>query len=228
MADDLLKENMYEQVFVIGIDVLSEFIVNGFQSLFALSEDRSKPFDAERKGINLGEAAACILISKHKIENQFCAELLGGSSSNDANHISGPSRTGEGLVRSINKTLKFANTTAQEIDFISAHGTATKFNDEMESIALGRVNLENCAVNSFKAYLGHTLGAAGIIETIFALKSMEKNMLIKSLGYKKLGVSRAINIVPKNSIFKINTILKTASGFGGGNATLIIKKAKFD
>jgi 3-oxoacyl-[acyl-carrier-protein] synthase-1 len=224
LANDLLLDSDYDNAVVIGIDVLSEFVVNGFQSLFALSDEVSKPFDSNRKGINLGEAAAAVLISNHPFKNKFQVEILGGSSSNDANHISGPSRTGEGLVRSITKTLSHANVVAEEIDFISAHGTATLYNDEMESIAFDRMNLNDCAINSFKGYTGHTLGAAGVLETMMSMKSMENNLLIKSAGFSELGVSKNIKVITENETAEINTVLKTASGFGGGNATLLLKK----
>ena len=149
---------------------------------------------------------------------------VSGSTSNDANHISGPSRTGEGLVRTIQKTLEFGGLNANEIDFISGHGTATIFNDEMESIAFDRLNLDQTSVNSLKAYFGHTLGAAGVIETAIAIQGLRENLLIKSLGFEKNGTSKKLNVIEKNKPAELNILLKTASGFGGCNASLIIRK----
>ena len=222
-AADYIKHNKYNNVVVIGIDVLSDFITYGFQSLFALSNEASKPFDKERKGISIGEAAGCLILSKKEINNNFSVNYIGGSSSNDANHISGPSRNGEGLFRSINKTLKRANINNKEIDFISAHGTGTIYNDEMESIAFNRLKIGNIPMHSLKGYFGHTLGAAGVIELITCIKMMEQETILKSLGFEEQGTSMKLNLIKKNYKSRLTTILKTASGFGGGNASLILK-----
>ncbi|HIP31512.1 MAG TPA: beta-ketoacyl synthase [Crocinitomicaceae bacterium] len=223
-AADYLNHSDYEKVVVIGIDALSDFIVYGFQSLFALSNEPSKPFDKNRKGICIGEACGVVILSKEKINDAFHVNYLGGSSSNDANHISGPSRTGEGLFRSVNKTMNRATITSDQIDFISAHGTGTNYNDEMESIAFDRLGLINTPLNSLKGYFGHTLGAAGLIEVISTMKMMEHNILLKSIGFEETGTTRAINVLKESKEQEVTTILKTASGFGGGNASLLLKK----
>lgn len=222
-AADYLVADKFDQVLVIGIDAVSEFVSYGFQSLFALSNEACKPFDKERNGTTLGEGCGIVLVSKEKMRDHAVL-YKGGSSSNDANHISGPSRTGEGLVRSIEKTLKRSGLTATAIDFISAHGTATVFNDEMESIAFGRTQLDQVPLNSMKGYFGHTLGAAGILETIMSIVSMEQNLLFPNLGYTETGTSVPLNIVQEVSSKELKTVLKTASGFGGGNASLILQK----
>jgi 3-oxoacyl-[acyl-carrier-protein] synthase-1 len=222
-AADYLLAGKYEQVIVIGIDAVSDFISYGFQSLFALSNEACKPFDKSRNGTSLGEGCGIVLVSTQKPED-FAVLYKGGSSSNDANHISGPSRTGEGLVRSIEKTLKRSGVNTSDIDFISAHGTATVFNDEMESIAFGRTNLDHVPLNSMKGYFGHTLGAAGILETIMSMVSMEKSILFPNLGFEETGTSIPLNIIQQLESKELKTVLKTASGFGGGNATLILQK----
>ena len=223
-AADYLQTDKYNKVVVIGIDALSDFIVYGFQSLFALSNEPSKPFDKNRKGICIGEASGALIVSNERLNDSFCVNYLGGSSSNDANHISGPSRTGEGLFRSVNKSMERSNVSAQEIDFISAHGTGTNYNDEMESIAFDRLKLIETPLNSLKGYFGHTLGAAGLIEVISTMKMMEHNTLLRSVGFEETGTSKCINVLKSNKKIEVNTILKTASGFGGGNASLILKK----
>ncbi|MGB0915487.1 MAG: beta-ketoacyl-[acyl-carrier-protein] synthase family protein [Crocinitomicaceae bacterium] len=222
-ASDYLGTDKYDQVVVIGIDALSDFIVFGFQSLFALSDEPSKPFDKNRKGICIGEAAGSVIVSKTPVNDGFHVEYLGGSSSNDANHISGPSRTGEGLVRSVETTLKRSKVESNQIDFISAHGTGTNYNDEMESIAFDRLGLNEVPMNSLKGYFGHTLGAAGIIEVISSMKMMEHNTVLKSVGFEEQGTSKKINVLSENQEKSTKLILKTASGFGGGNASLIFK-----
>lgn len=222
-AADYLLAGTYDHVLVIGIDAVSEFISYGFQSLFALSNETCKPFDQSRNGTVLGEGCGIVWVSTQKPDG-FSVLYKGGSSSNDANHISGPSRTGEGLVRSIEKTFKRSGKTASDIDFISAHGTATVFNDEMESIAFGRTNLDQVPLNSMKGYFGHTLGAAGVLEAIMSIVSMEKNTLFPNLGFRETGTSVPLNIIRHIAAKELNTVLKTASGFGGGNASLILQK----
>lgn len=222
-AADYLLSDTYDQVLVIGIDAVSEFVSYGFQSLFALSGEACKPFDKSRNGTTLGEGCGIVLVSNQKLHDHAVV-YKGGSSSNDANHISGPSRTGEGLVRSIEKTFKRSGLNASDIDFISAHGTATVFNDEMESIAFGRTQLNEVPLNSMKGYFGHTLGAAGILESIMSIVSMEENLLFPNIGFSETGTSVPLNIIQKLESKELKTVLKTASGFGGGNASLILQK----
>lgn len=222
-AAEYLEYSKYEDVIIIGIDALFDFVVYGFQSLFALSDELCKPFDKDRKGISIGEACGIVHLSISK-PTEFAVNYLGGACSNDANHISGPSRTGEGLVRAISKSIERAAISTNSIDFISAHGTGTLYNDEMESIAFERTRLNNVPLNSMKGYFGHTLGAAGIIEVIMSMVSMEKNYLFSSLGFEEQGTSQKLNIIEENKPLEITTILKTASGFGGGNTALILQK----
>jgi 3-oxoacyl-[acyl-carrier-protein] synthase-1 len=223
-AGNLIRQKMYDHAIVVGCDVISDFVLFGFQSLFAVSDKPCAPFDASRNGITLGEGCGAVVVSCSKdVYKNPPLELLTGVSANDANHISGPSRTGEGLFRSVRNTLKFNQVAPDEIDFISAHGTATLFNDEMEAIAFDRVQLSHVPLNSFKGYFGHTLGAAGVIETAASMQMMRDGVLLKSIGYSEPGTSRALNIVDKNKKKDLKTILKTASGFGGGNASLMIR-----
>jgi 3-oxoacyl-[acyl-carrier-protein] synthase-1 len=225
MARNLIDAGHYEHAIVAGCDVISDFVVYGFQSLFAVSDRPCRPFDAARNGITMGEGCGAVLVSATKtVFNSQPMALLAGTSANDANHISGPSRTGEGLVRTIRKTLQANELSVNEIDFISAHGTATVFNDEMESIAFDRMGLTAVPVHSLKGYFGHTLGAAGVIETAASIQMMREQMLIKSLGYEHPGTSVELNVTKENTGAKLNTLLKTASGFGGGNASLLIRK----
>src|SRR5690606_21866191 len=206
-------------------DLVTKFILSGFNSFQALSAEPCKPYDKNRVGINLGEAAASVLVTSSE-ENlpKEAVEILGDSTCNDANHISGPSRTGEGLFRCVNAALKEAKINENEIDYISAHGTATPFNDEMEAIAFSRLGMEHIPLNSLKGFFGHTLGASGLLETIVGMHSMEKNILFSSKGFSEIGVSKNINVIKKNTPEKLNIFLKTASGFGGCNTAAIFKK----
>ena len=150
---------------------------------------------------------------------------MGGAVSNDANHISAPSRTGEELSYAINKTLEEAHLPATAIDFISAHGTATVYNDEMEAKAITLANLQNAPVNSLKGYYGHTLGAAGLIESIVSIHSLKENVIIPTLGFEEMGVSSPINICTGLLRGDFKNCLKTASGFGGCNAAVVFGKS---
>ncbi|MEO6284054.1 MAG: beta-ketoacyl synthase N-terminal-like domain-containing protein [Dyadobacter sp.] len=223
-ASNFIDANIYEHAIVVGCDVISDFVVYGFQSLFAISDKPCAPFDNSRNGITMGEGCGAVVVSGSRaiFKNQPL-ELLSGTTANDANHISGPSRTGEGLFRSVKKTMERNQVSAEEIDFISAHGTATVFNDEMESVAFDRLELSDIPLNSLKGYFGHTLGAAGVIETAASMQMMRNGVLLKSLGYQEAGTSKALNIISENRKGELKTILKTASGFGGGNASLIIR-----
>ncbi len=222
VAERLLRSGMYDNAFVVSGDEVSEFVLSGFNSFQAMSNAPCKPYSANRTGITLGEAAAAVLVSKDPTGAK--ARIAGSASINDANHISGPSRTGEGLVRSITKAMADAKVEANMIDYISAHGTATIFNDEMESIAFNRVGLSEVPVNSLKGYYGHTLGASGLLETVIGIASMQQNKLFVSLGYDGPGVSQPINVISRNEDRKIHYFLKTASGFGGCNTAVVFEK----
>lgn len=221
VGDRLIRKGLYKNVIVTGCDVLSEFIVSGFQSFYSLSKDVCKPFDKDRTGLTLGEGVGTIVLTSN---SDICRgpkiEIITGSGSNDANHISGPSRTGEGLFIAINEVLQGST----DIDYISAHGTATPYNDDMESIAFTRNNLTQIPVNSFKGFIGHTLGAAGVIESIFCFESMRKNILIQTYGLENPGTVEKIDVLTENRKKPVNKVLKTASGFGGSNAAILFEK----
>lgn len=225
VAKRLIQSNLYDNILVVSGDIVSKFTVSGFQSFQAISDDPCKPFSIHRTGINIGEASATVLVTSVK-ENlsSDAVEILGDGSCNDANHISGPSRTGEGLFKSMQSALKEAKIDKDNIDYISAHGTATNYNDEMEAIALSRIALEKVPVNSLKGYYGHTLGASGLLETIVGMQSLHNNKLYASYGFDELGVSQSINVIKKSTPQPLTTFLKTASGFGGCNTAVIFKK----
>ncbi|HMG82848.1 MAG TPA: beta-ketoacyl synthase N-terminal-like domain-containing protein [Ferruginibacter sp.] len=219
----LIQSGQYQNIVVAGADVISKFVLSGFQSFQAISKEACKPFDAARDGINLGEGAATIILSANK-KDKNDIKITGGSVSNDANHISGPSRTGEELFQAIKKAIELAGLTAKDIDFISAHGTATIYNDEMEARAITLANMQNVPVNSLKGFYGHTLGAAGLIESVVTIQSMKENIVIPSKGYTQSGVTNSLNITTTLQSATLNNCLKTASGFGGCNAALVFSK----
>jgi len=219
----LINSGKYDNVVVTSGDIITRFVVSGFMSFLSLSPTPCKPFDAERDGLSLGEGAGTIILS-NKNKNSQGIQFLGGASANDANHISGPSRTGEGSFIAIKKTLAEARIKPEMVDHISSHGTATLYNDEMESHAVTRHGMQHVPVNSFKGSWGHTLGAAGIIETAAMLTEMRENKQLRTVGFSKLGVSYPINVVMESHPAELNICLKMASGFGGSNAALVVQK----
>jgi 3-oxoacyl-[acyl-carrier-protein] synthase-1 len=217
-AQRAIESGRYDHVVVTGADVISEFIVAGFESFKSMSEQPCRPFDVKRDGLSLGEGAGTLLVTKQPGKNMIT--IVRGASANDANHISGPSRTGEGLYLAGKNTLKGES----DIDYISAHGTATPYNDDMESYAIHRLSLSDVPVNSFKGYFGHTLGAAGIIESILTKHSMLNNTIYASLGLTEKGTVKAIHAFDKTQDSRLKKCLKLASGFGGCNAALLLVK----
>jgi len=222
LAKRLIQSDLYDSIFIVAGDEVSEFVLSGFNSFQAMSDLPCKPYSVNRSGVTLGEAAAAVLVSNNKKNAKI--KIIGDGSINDANHISGPSRTGEGLFRSIESALAEAQINSNQIDYISAHGTATPFNDEMEAIALNRLGLENVPVNSLKGFYGHTLGASGLLETVIGIQAVKDNKLFVSLGFDELGVSQPINVISKNATKNIRYFLKTASGFGGCNSAVLFEK----
>lgn len=219
----LIQSGQYKNAVVAGADVISKFVLSGFQSFQAVSQSACKPFDAARDGINLGEGAGTVILTSNK-EHSSGIKVTGGSVSNDANHISGPSRTGEELNLAITKAMQMAGLSASDIDFISAHGTATVFNDEMEAKAITLAGLQSVPVNSLKGYYGHTLGAAGLIESIVSFQSLKENQVIPTRGFENMGVTQPVNVCSALYKSSLHNCLKTASGFGGCNAALVFSK----
>jgi len=226
VAKNMIQAGKYKDAFVVAGDEISEFVISGFNSFQAIGSEPCKPYDKNRNGINLGEATAAAYITSTPSQNEkFKFKVLGDSAINDANHISGPSRTGDGLFASVQNAMKEAQILSEQIDFISAHGTATLYNDEMEAIAFNRMDLQNVPLNSMKGYYGHCLGASGLLESIISMESALNNTLIPSKNFEEMGVSQDLNIIKENQPAEIKYILKTASGFGGCNAAIVLEKA---
>jgi len=224
VAKRMIQSELYDNIFVVAGDEVSQFVLSGFNAFQAMSDLPCKPYSKNRTGVSLGEATAAVLVSAEARNAKI--KVIGDSSINDANHISGPSRTGEGLFRSIQNAMKEAQKNSDQIDYISAHGTATPFNDEMEAIALNRLNLQNVPVNSLKGFYGHTLGSSGLLETVIAIESANQNRVFESKGFDEIGVSERINVIEKNEEVSIKIFLKTASGFGGCNTAVVFEKIK--
>ena len=225
LASRLLVSKKYDYAVVCGADCPGRFIISGFQSLNAMSAFSCQPFDIERQGLNLGEAAATVVLGREittKSVNNGCRKQVWqighGYIKNDAYHISAPSKTAEGLYEALLKTMNGID--KRNIAFINAHGTATLFNDQMEAIAIHRAELQDIPVNALKGYVGHTLGAAGIMETILCMKAIDDHIILGTRGYEEVGVSGRIQLSSKHHSTIKTSFIKQLSGFGGCNAAL--------
>ncbi|MFN8284231.1 MAG: beta-ketoacyl synthase N-terminal-like domain-containing protein [Chitinophagales bacterium] len=222
-AKRILENGQYDNAVIVGADTISKFVYSGFKSFHALSKGICKPFSADRDGINLGEAAATVILTTTHLPGQKVI-LKSGAIGNDANHLSGPSKTGEELSLAITKSLREANVSADAIDFISTHGTATPYNDEMEAKAFHLAKLNDVPVNSLKGYFGHTLGAAGLLETVISILSLENGVILPTYNFTQLGVSVPITVCSAPIAKDMHYFIKTASGFGGCNAAAVFEK----
>jgi len=230
LALRLLEAKQYDYAIVTGAEVQSPFIVSGFQSLKAVSADPCRPFDMERIGLNLGEAAATIVFSSEHTSSSASDNttwhLKSASVRNDAFHISAPSPKADGAYHALMDIL--GKDVPSQIGCISVHGTATMYNDQMESIAIARANLSDVPLSALKGYYGHTMGAAGVLETIITMRATEEGLVLPSRGFKELGVSGKVSISPEMAHSLSPSFIKMLSGFAGCNVALLYALEKGD
>lgn len=225
IAARLIRSGRYDHVFVAGFDLLSDFIVSGFNAFKSVSPTLCRPYDAARDGLTLGEACGAVLLTRDRRLSATGVSVAGGGISNDANHISAPSRTGDGLWYAIRAALAEAGIGAGEIGLVNTHGTATVYNDEMESRALHLAGLCGVPCNSLKPYFGHTLGASGVIESIVTVRELCEGTCFGVKGYAECGVPYPPNVSAAHRKIRTDAALKTASGFGGCNAAVVFRRA---
>ncbi len=224
LADRLINNGTYNNIIVCGADSHSPFVVAGFMSFKSLSPFECKPFDIERLGLNLGEAAATIIFEKLSSTDteDDSWKLITGAVNNDAYHVSAPSPNGEGVYNATKTVLETID--SDSLAVISLHGTATMFNDQMESKAIESSNLSHIPLSALKGYYGHTLGAAGVLETIITMKSIDDKIILPVRGFSEIGVSGKINISNEAQYTDKNTFIKLISGFGGCNGAVAFSK----
>lgn len=223
VARDMLLRGECQWVVVAGCDVLSAFITAGFASFKSIGHEPCRPYDAQRSGLTLGEAAGAVMLScARNAESESSVCLLGGAISNDANHISGPSRTGDGLYYAMAHALSEAGVPKEEVGVVNAHGTATRYNDDMESRAIALAGLSGAPVNSLKGYIGHTLGASGVVETIASLEEIRAGSALGTCNFNALGTPCPLRVSKESQPLAGTYLLKTASGFGGCNAAIVL------
>ena len=220
-ARRMILSGRYDNMIVVGVDVQNRFIISGFASFKSLSPELCRPYDASRCGLNLGEACGAVMLTKTGTSELVAID--GGSASDDANHISGPSRTGDGLYFAMRDAMSEAGVGPADVDMLQMHGTATAYNDEMESKAAGLAGLSDVPAQSLKPYFGHTMGASGIIETILAAEELKRGIFLGVKGLEELGVPVPLNVSAENRLItNPHHCLKTASGFGGTNAAVLL------
>ena len=223
-AQRLLSSGCYDTAIVVGCDVVSHFVVSGFQSLKAMSPEPCRPFDIERMGLNLGEAAATLILSTQKPQGD-CWQITEGAIRNDAYHISSPSPKGEGCASAIGYVTRHVD--LNTLSAVNVHGTATMYNDQMESKAIERAGLSEVPLNTLKGYYGHTLGASGVLETIITKHSVQQGELLPTRGFTEIGVSGRVTISSETLHVSQPSFVKIISGFGGCNAALLVNEESF-
>jgi 3-oxoacyl-[acyl-carrier-protein] synthase-1 len=223
-AKELLENGAFAHAVVFGFDSISRFVATGFFSLNALSPTAARPFDVSRDGLTLGEGACIALLTKRTpYSGDVC--IQGAGTSNDANHRTGPSRTGDGLLRAARAALIDAHITAIEIGAVKCHGTATAYNDAMEAKALSALFDKNIPVCcSVKGAIGHTSGAGSLLEIILAAEFLKRHMLPPTAGFSSLGVEEAVPVSSEPQAFDMNTLLCLSAGFGGVNAAVVLRE----
>lgn len=226
----LIQQNKLDRVLVGGVDSLTNFTIEGFKSLMIYDENWVKPFDQNRKGLNLGEGAGFLLLENEKsieqTNNKPLAELTGWSNASDAYHQTASSPDGKGATKAIRDALNMANLNPEEVSYVNAHGTGTPNNDLSESVALKNIFKNKIPpFSSTKAYTGHTLAASGAIEAVFSVLALQHNVIFPNLNYTTPITETQLE--PETEWItnkQVNVVLSNSFGFGGNNSTLIFKK----
>lgn len=231
-AAELIRSGICDAVVAGGIDIASDTVLMGFDSLEAISSEITNPFSKNRHGITLGEAGAFFVMTKEILQDGLPVQLLGYGESADAYHMTSPDLTGDGAKRAMEKALDFAGIKPEEVDYINLHGTGTKYNDSMEANAVSAVFGKNeVAVSTTKPVTGHTLGAAGALEAAICYACIEKNygkaeikLPVQVWDKQQDSEMPVLNIVDENSknSGKVKICLSNSFAFGGANSSLII------
>ncbi len=228
----LIKSGLLDRVIAGGTDALSKYTLNGFNTLMILDREKCKPYDNERKGLNLGEAAAYLVLESEetvKKEGKIPLAVVSGyANANDAFHQTASSPEGYGAYSAMIKALKTANLKPQDIDYVNVHGTGTPNNDLSEGRAMLKVfNGKVPKFSSTKAYTGHTLAAAGSLETVFSVLSLQKKVIFPNLNFQN--PMREFDLIPQTEILKnvkVKHIMSNSFGFGGNGTVLIFSETK--
>lgn len=224
----MIKHGLLDRVLVGGTDALSKVMINGFNALMIVDPDNCKPFDKNRRGLNIGEGAAFLVLESEKLadKNKILAELSGYGNSNDAYHLTALSPDGEGAARAMKNAIGESSLCASDIDYVNAHGTGSESNDLSEVLGVKKAFGKHIPqFSSTKPFTGHTLGSAGAIEAIFSILAIQNNMVFPNLNYvQKMNES---DLIPATELIKsqqVNHVLSNSFGFGGNNTSLLFSK----
>jgi len=229
MGSRMIQAGMLDRVLVGGVDALTDFTVYGFGSLMIYDKTLCRPFDEQRVGLNLGEGAGYLLLENEKSlqisKNKKYAKCTGWANANDAYHQTGTSPEGIGAKKAMNEAMQVAGISANQIDYLNAHGTATKNNDNSEMAAIDSV-FDGIAIDfsSTKGFTGHTLGAAGGIEAVYAVLGINESLAFQNLNWKnKMEQTERLPLI-ENKNKSINHVMSNSFGFGGNSTSLIFSK----
>ncbi len=229
-AARMIRNGWLDCVIAGGADALSKFTINGFRSLMILDPEQCKPFDENRKGLNIGEGAAYLVLESEELVRRYdrhiIAEIKGYANANDAFHQTASSPEGKGAVMAMNKALQISALKPEEISYINVHGTGTPNNDLSEGMAISRIFGNVPPFSSTKAYTGHTLGAAGAIEAVFSLLAIEHDMVFPNLNWET--PMKEFDFKPVTELLTntdVKNVLSNSFGFGGNNTTLIFSSS---
>jgi 3-oxoacyl-[acyl-carrier-protein] synthase II len=222
-AAEMLLSGKSKRAVVVGVDIVSKFVFSGFSALQALSAaNKVRPFDRDRDGLLLGEACAAVLLEKSAPATDALAAIAGWGHSSDANHVTGPSRDGSGLARAIRSALDSAGLPPDAVSAVSAHGTGTIYNDAMEIRAFDSVFPKSIPAFSIKGATGHTMGTAGVLETVVAVEALREGVLPSTVGLENPDPLAAGWVSTAPVEIADGAILNVNSGFGGINAALLL------
>ena len=216
-ASRYIEAGIVDAAVVGGVDSLCLTTMHGFTSLQLVSDEPCRPFDAQRKGMSIGEAAGFALIEKSDSK----IKLLGYGETSDAYHMSTPQPEGEGALGAMRQALHRAGLEPNDIDYVNAHGTATPANDRAEDRALVRLFERRVPVSSTKGYTGHTLGAAGIVEAVVCFLAIEHGLMPATLNSRSVEPGLESQILLENRAAPVRRALSNSFGFGGSNCSLV-------
>lgn len=231
MGARLIKAGKLDRVLVGGTDSLSKFTLNGFNTLMILDSEHSRPFDASRKGLNLGEGAGFLVLESEEAMNKRnkkpLAVVSGYGNANDAHHQTASSPEGNGAFQAMSDAFAVSGLQPANIDYINVHGTGTENNDQSEGTAIRRIyENELPPFSSVKAFTGHTLAAAGALEAVYSVLSIQNGSIYPNLNFKN--AIEGLNMIPEVEAkegLEINHVLSNSFGFGGNCSSLIFSKA---
>ena len=227
-AFECVRSGKYQRVLTGGYDAISELVFVGFDSLQASTPEKCRPFDRDRSGMVLGEGAAIFALenleSARARGSRVLGEIIGYGISTDNHHLTQPDPSGSGPRRAMEQALQSGNRSAEDVNYINAHGTATTFNDAAEGKAIAEL-FGGVPISSTKSMMGHSLGAAGAIEAVVCLLALEAQFLPPNINFRNPDQDLDLNIIANESRdAKIDTVLSNSFGFGGTNASILIQK----